>query len=187
MEWNEADKAYLNELAATIDNDNLKLKEKIKQILLDNKYIIHLLNNDELEAAEAEADEYFGKNILPFYTITPTQTNVQNFICFETQWEGLDEYNVAEKSQEVIFYILCNDKNNLDEDTGLPRHDLLAALVQSLFNYRNFQGGKLVLTSDKPGVVDSHYLSRTLIFSQHTDANLVKTVGKNTFYVNKGW
>ena len=63
-------------------NDNIKIKEQIKQILLNNRYIIHVLNNKELEEAESEPDEYYGINILPYYIISPTQTNIQNFICY---------------------------------------------------------------------------------------------------------
>jgi len=72
MEWTDQDKAHLLSFKDTVDSDDVKIKEKIKQLLLDNKYIIHVLNNKELEAVDAEPDEYFDVNILPYYMIAPT-------------------------------------------------------------------------------------------------------------------
>lgn len=172
---------YLRSFRNNLDNDNIKLKQQIKKRLLEDKYIIHVLNNKELEEAEAEPDDYFGVNIRPAYIIPETQTNVQNYICFETAQE---RYRGVMKSQQIIFYILCDDKNVMDKDTSLPRHDLLAALITDIFNYGRFLGGRFMLISDKPSVTDNHYLTRTLIFQQDTDNNLVKSVGGKPKIVN---
>ena len=65
MEWTQADVAALQEFTTTIDSDDIKCKEQIKKILLNNRFIIHVLNNKELEEVDAEPDEYYGINILP--------------------------------------------------------------------------------------------------------------------------
>lgn len=178
MEWTKEDRDALLQFKSAIDCDDVKVKEQIKKILLDNRYIIHVLNNKELEDADAEADEYFNKNILQYYIISPSQHNVQNFICYEVRYDELERYNSAVKKLQIIFYILCEHKNIIDEDTGIARHDLLAALIQDQFNYTNYFGAKIKLISDMPSTVDNSYACRTMIFEQTTDNNLVKTNGQ---------
>jgi len=184
-------KAEIQNLRAfrdSLDNDNIKLKQQIKKKLLSDKYIIHVLNNKELEKTDAEPDDYFGVNILPFYILPDTQTKVDNFICFETSNEVKYSMNYnasVRKTQQITFTILCNDKNDIDKETSLPRHDLLAALIQNMFNYEVFLGGRWILVSDRASVTDTHYLMRTLLFQQETDNNLVKTIDGKPRIINK--
>ena len=183
-------KAEIQNLRAfrdSLDNDNIKLKQQIKKKLLSDKYIIHVLNNKELEKTDAEPDDYFGVNILPFFILPDTQTKVDNFICFETSNEVKYSMNYnasVRKTQQITFTILCNDKNDIDKETSLPRHDLLAALIQNMFNYEVFLGGRWILVSDRASVTDTHYLMRTLLFQQDTDNNLVKTVNGKPKIIN---
>ena len=185
MEWTQDDIAKLQAFTQTIDSDDIKIKEQIKEKLLNNKYIIHVLNNEELEKLDSEADEYYGINILPYYIVSPTQTNVQNFVCFEINYEELDRYNSAVKKLNIVFYILCHQKNIIDEDTGISRHDLLAALIQHDFNFTNYFGKKIKLKSDVSNVVDTNYACRVLTFEQITDNNLVKTYNNQPRLANK--
>ena len=138
-----------------------------------------------MESADAEPDEYLGENILPYYIISPTQHNAQNFICYEISYQNINKYNSVVKELSVIFYILCDEKNVKDEETGICRHDLLAALIQDQFNFTNYFGSKLTLISDVASVVDSDYASRTLTFKQNADNNLVKTRNGSSILANK--
>ena len=187
MQWdNVADKEALLSFKTAIDSDDIKIKEQIKKVLLNNRFIIHVLNNEELEKAEAEPDDYYGINIKPYYLIPETQNDVQNFICYEVSYEEIGRYNSTAKMLQVIFHILCRHENIIDEDTGVARHDLLAALIQDQFNYTTYlSGGKLMLVSDKPSTTDSYYATRTLIFQQITDNNLVKTRNGVPKLINK--
>lgn len=185
MKWTEADTEYLRNIRSEIDSDDIKIKEQIKRKLVDNKYIIHVLNNKEFIEKQAEPDDYFGINILPFFVITPSQSNVQNFICFETDYNELKRHNDAMKYQNITFTVMCHERTNVDEETGLARHDLLSALIIREFNYTNIFGGKVMLVTNKPGVVDGHYPCRTLIFEQLTDNLLTKTYNKTPRLANK--
>ena len=185
MEWTEEDRQHLLAFRELIDNDNTKLKEEIKKRLVRNKYLIHVLNNKELEEHDSEPDDYFGINILPYYIISPTQHNIQNFVCFETSFKETNFRNHhTTKDQQIIFYILCQEKNNIDEDTGLARHDLLAAIITNEFNYAILSGGRIYLESDIASVTDTSYATRTLTFIMTTDANLPKTIDGATKFVN---
>lgn len=175
----------LRELKTVLDSDDIRNKEIIKKKLLDNNKIIFILNNKELMDAEAEADEYYNVNILPYYLIKPTQTNVQNFICYETHYDELDRYNKSVKYMQIVFTILCEQKNLIEENTYIARHDLLAALIIDEFNHTNYFGPKIRCVSNKATVVDTDYACRTLIFEQTTDNNLVKTRDSVTKLINK--
>lgn len=175
MSWTNEDKEALLAFKHSVDSDDIKVKEQIKKVLLDNRFIVHVLNNKELEEAEAEPDEYFYENIRPYFLIPETQTNTKNFLCYEVSYKELDRYNSLVKMLQITFYILCHQQDLRDKETGVARHDLLAALVQDQFNFTTYVGGgKLKLVSDVASVTDNDYATRTLIFEQVTDNNIVK-------------
>ena len=185
MQWTDEDKKRLLAFKDNVDSDSIKIKEIIKKVLLDNKYIIHVLNNKELEELDSEPDDYFNINILPYYMISPTQTNVQNFLCYTVGYKELNRYNSTQKYLQISFVILCEQKNAIDKETGIARHDLLSALIQDQFNFTNYFGRKIQLVEDTESVVDSKYSCRTLIFEQITDNNLVKTKNGTSRLINK--
>lgn len=186
MEWTKEDKERLLSYRHTLDSDDIKLKQEIKNILLQRKDIIHVLNNKELEAEDAEPDDYFGINIMPFYMIQDTQHNVQNFICYETSFERINRYaETPIKRQQIIFYISCESKNCIDNETSLPRHDLLSALVLDAFDYKVLSCGRIHISVSKPSITDNNYCTRTLIFECETDRNIVKTKNGVPMIINK--
>ena len=183
MEWTEEDAKYLRDFRNTVDCDDVKLKQEIKQRLLGNKYIVHALHNQELEGEDPE--EYFGVNIRPYYMIPETLHNVKNYLCFETSYTEIGRYNKAFKTQQIIFYILCHEADIIDNETSVARHDLLAALVMAEFNFAILSCGRIKLVEDKPSVTDNKFSTRTLIFEVVTDNNLVKTKNGLTSFANK--
>lgn len=185
MEWTKEDSERLRAMRHEIDSDNIKIKEQIKNRLIENKDIIYVLANKKLEESGAEPEDYFNICILPFYQIAPVQSKAENFICYETSFDEIDRWNKTVKIQQIIFYILCHQDNLIEKTTSLARHDLLAALIQDEFNYSTCCGTKMQLVSDKSGSTDNDYATRTLIFEQVTDANLVKTRNGIPKIVNK--
>ena len=171
MEWTKQDEENLLKWIDYRDSDDIKIKKRIAEELVKNKNIIYLLNNKELDSK----DEYININIFPYYNVDLTQTHVDNFICFETQWTEEQRYNDRMKLQQLVFYILCHVDNVTDELTGLTRHDLIAALITDQFNWTNILGNKMHCVSSRPSTVDNKYVTRTLIFEQITNNNLVKT------------
>ena len=156
------------------ENDDIYYKEKIKKKLLSNKYIIHFLNNTDLD--EENPSDYYNVNIRPYYLIPETQTDVINYICYESNYSEVDNYNNIIKRGQIIFYILCDNKTILDRETGIARHDLLAALITDEFNWCNDFGSQLKLVSDRPVTMDNRYIMRTLVF-EHNTANNVSRKG----------
>ena len=148
------------------DKNDVYFKELIKQELLKSDKLIYLLNNKELEEADAENDEYFGTNILPFYIIHPTQHSTKNYICFETSVENISRDNSIMKYQEIVFYILCHVSDNVVKELGSARHDLIAATLLDIFNGSNIFGTQMKLLTDQSSTTDNDYATRTLVFSQ---------------------
>lgn len=185
-DWTKEDSKRLASYKYIVDNDNIRIKQKIKEKLLANDDIIHVLDNKELQEKEAENDEYFGVNIRDSYIIPETQTSSQNYICFTVGYRDVSRYNDLVKELHITFYILCEQKNLKDRDTGIARHDLLAALIQNEFNYTNYFGRKIQLIQDEESVTDNAYVTRVLTFTQTTDNNITKTkYGSPTRIANK--
>lgn len=172
MTFTNEDKQRLLYFKDAVDSDDVKCKERIKQILLKNKYILHVLNNKDEK--DLEPEDYYLDNILPYYVLTETLSDVKHFICFEVSYRDTKRYQDSMKYLQIIFYILINEHDAIDTDTGIARHDLIAALLQDQFNYTNYFGDELVLMEDMAGAVDRDYILRTMIFQQITDNNLVK-------------
>lgn len=163
-------------------NDNIQYKETIKEKLINNSKIIRSLNNKKLDPDCP--DDYYGENILPYYLLIDTQTENQNYICFETSFDEVARYNDVMKLGQIIFYIVCDNKDALDKETGIARHDLLAALITDEFNWTNMFGTQVKLVSDRPTAIDSQYVGRTLIFEQITTNSIVKN-GRTMNYIGR--
>ena len=171
------DKQYLISLKKKPNEDDIRYKEIIKQKLLEDDILIWLLNNKELEDADAGNDEYFGINIRPQFLLPETQTNVQNYLCFEVSFDSEARYNPDIKYQQIIFYILCHQATSIVQEIGAARHDLIAGILIDKFNGSNLFGNQLKLVSDKPSVTDTAYSTRTLIFEQKATNSLTKKDG----------
>lgn len=172
-------KQYLIDLKKKPNEDIIRYKEIIKQKLLEDDVLIWLLNNKELEESDAGNDEYFGENIRSEFIIPETQTDVQNFLCYEVSFEDMARYNPDIKYQEIIFYILCHEANGTVKEIGAARKDLIAGILIDKFNGSNLFGNQLKLVSDKPSVTDSKYSTRTLVFEQKSTNSLTKADGKS--------
>lgn len=152
-------------------NDNIRYKEIIKKKLSENTSFLAAINNKEFDPEEP--DDYFGENILPYYLLTNTQTKVQNYICYETNFTEVVKYNKIIKLGQIIFYILCSETDIYDKQSGIARHDLLAAYITDTFNWCHDFGTQIHLVSDKPYAVDNNFVLRTLTFEQETPNAIV--------------
>lgn len=65
-------KTSMNRNLQATDDDILYAKDIIKEKLCNDLDIIKYLHNTELERADADPDDYFGVNILPYTTIPGT-------------------------------------------------------------------------------------------------------------------
>lgn len=186
MELTQEQIQELRQYKTVVDDDNIRFKEIIKKNLIEDPLIIYLLNNKELEESEADPSDYLGINILPAYQIHPTQHNVANFICYETSWKEMPRYNGnVTKYQQIIFYVLCEEKNNIEKLSGVARHDLIGSRIKHIFDWTNKFGPQCHVVSDIPSVTDNDYATRTITFELLDTNNIVKTQGGISRVVNK--
>ncbi len=185
MELTQEQLQTLRQYKTVMDDDNVRFKEIIKKNLIDDPLIIYLLNNKELEDQEADPSDYLGVNILPYYLIHPTQHNVQNFICYEVQFKEVPRYNDTLMYVDIIFYILCEEKNNVEKMTGIARHDLMGARIKDIFNWTNKFGTQCHVTSDVPSVTDNDYATRTITFEMTMPKDIVKTREGTSRIINR--
>lgn len=192
MKWTEADTKLLLDMKTHMDSDDIRIKEKIKEVLLNNKFLLYVIGNNELwENVEEDgtgADEYFGTHLLPYYLINPVQHAAETYVCYECSYNNTDRFSrvsASYKELSINFQILSNYKVLINQETGIPKHDLLAAIIIDQFNHTNYFGETIHLISDQPSVVDNDFACRNLTFRQTCDNNLVKTVDGVTRFANK--
>lgn len=198
----------LNKLRAyadTPDDDNIRIKEQIKDTFLNCPELLYAIHNKELESElfdedenlnidkdgnlTGEVDRYFGENanIRPFLFIPETQDEVKNYVCYQTGYSDLVRYNDKEKNLIVTFTIFVNGKDSMDKLTGIPRHDLIASIIREKFAWIGLEISTPTPFGDKESTTDNNYLVRTLQYEVTLPNSICKTEGKNTFYNNKRW
>ena len=198
----------LNKLCAYADNpddDNIRIKEQIKDTFLNCPELLYAIHNKELESElfdedgnlnidedgnlTGEVDRYFGSNsnIRPFLFIPETQDEVKNYVCYQTSYGDLVRYNDKEKNLIVTFTIFVNGKDSMDKSTNVPRHDLIASIIREKFAWIGLEISTTTPFGDKESTTDNNYLVRTLQYEVTLPNSICKTEGKNTFYNNKRW
>lgn len=146
-----------------IDDDILFAKRVIKEKICKDTDIIKYIHNEELERVGAEPDDYFGVNILPYIRIPGTQDKVKNFICFSVDDIEDLQYNEVMKTQYIQFQIFCH-ADDINTETGISRHDLLAYLIRDIFNWSNIIGLQFKLIYNRESVTDTNFSCRLLKF-----------------------
>lgn len=193
----------LNKLRAfkeTPDNDTIRFKKKIEKKLMGCPELLYALNETKLESELfdddgninwdtetgeplGEWDRYFGSdsNIRPFLFIPDTQAKVKHYICYQVNFTESPRYNSVEKYIQVKFTIFIHGDDRMDDLTGIPRHDLLAAIIQEQINWTNIFGTQCMIISDQESTTDNNYLVRTFIFQ----ATMPNSITKNSTIINK--
>ena len=160
-----------------IDDDIIRKKRKIEQILYSDPDIIEILDNPELDPTCPE--DYVNVNIFGFLRIPGTQDVSKTFITFTVDDRELSPNNRVMKSQNIQFVIFVH-KDLIDTDYGVYRHDLLGYLIRDIFNLSNKLGPQMELISDREGVTDADYHTRTLRF-ELIDDNSTKPFRTNPY------
>lgn len=152
-----------------IDDDIIYKKRLIGQILYSDPDIIEALDNKELDPTCP--DEYLYENIFPFIRIPGTQDTSKSYITFMLDDMEPGQINKTMKTQFLKVVIFVH-KDLIKTKWGSDRHDLLAYLVKDVFNLSNQLGLQLKLISNREGVTDTDYCTRTLQFEMVTASSI---------------
>ena len=188
----------LRSFKETPDNDTIRFKKKIEKKLMECPELLYALNEKKLESELfddkgninwdtetgeplGEWDRYFGSNsnIRPFLFIPDTQTEVKQYICYQVNFTESPRYNSVEKYIQAKFTVFVHGQDRMDKYTGIPRHDLLAAIIQEQINWTNLFGTQCMIVSDQESMTDNNYLVRACIF-QSTMPNAITQTGLDT-------
>ena len=183
-----------NKYKHTPDDDNIKLKNTIKESLMECDelfYAIHNQNlidysNTSLDISTIDKEAFFGKdgNIKPYAIIPETQTSPTNYVCYNVAFKHLMDGNSFFKYGLIRFEIYCDYKDLDDYYTGIARHDLIASIIREKFNWTNIFGLQVSIVKDIEEVTNKDYACRTLIFELPEIRNAVKTTDGVTRIIN---
>lgn len=172
------------------DDDNVIFKQKIQQAFMgcpeilyainENSLMDELFNEDGTINYDGEWDRFFSDayhdgNFRPYLFIPDTQDDVKNYVCYQTHFEETPRFNSVEKYCLVTFTIFVHAGDRVDLNTGLPRHDLIAAIIRDKLNWTNIFGTQCRIISDRESMTDYKYLVRTLVFQCTMPNNIVQT------------
>ena len=160
-----------------IDDDIVRKKRIIGEMLYSDPDIIEVLDNPDLDPSCP--DEYLYVNIFPFIRIPGTQDVSKSYITFMLDDMESAQFNKAMKSQFLKVVIFVH-KDLVKTKFGAERHDLLAYLVRDVFHLSNSLGLQLNLVSNREGVTDTDYCTRTLQFEMITP-NSIKPFKTNPY------
>ena len=160
-----------------IDDDIIRKKRIIGEILYSDPDIIEVLDNKSLDPDCPE--EYMFQNIFPFIRVPGVQDEAKNFITFMLDDADAIQSNKAMKSQFLKVVIFVH-KNLVQTKMGAERHDLLAYLVKDVFHLSNSLGLQLKCVYNKEGFTDTDYCTRTLHF-EITTPNSIQPYQTNKY------
>lgn len=160
-----------------MDDDIIRKKRIIEQVLYSDPDIIELLDNPNLNPDTPE--DYVYENIYPFIRIPGTQDISKNFITFSVSDIGRTPGNEVMKTQYVQFVIFVH-QDLVKTKFGMARHDCMAYIIRDIFNLSNALGPQMHIMSNVEGVTDGNYLTRTLKF-ELIDDNSTKPLRTNPY------
>ena len=160
-----------------IDDDIIRKKRLIEQILYSDEDIIEVLDNPNLSPDTPE--DYVGENIFPFLRVPGIQDASKNFITFTIDDIGRTPNNQVMKSQHVQFVVFVH-KDLVKTKYGMTRHDLLGYLIRDIFNLSNKLGPQMEIIYNKEGITDTDFYTRTLMF-ELIDDNSTKPFRTNSY------
>lgn len=176
------------------DDDNTRYKQIIYKAFLECPELLYAIHETDLESElfnddgtinyDGEWDMYFSDssrdgNIRPYLFIPQTQTEVHNYICYQTHFDQMPRYNSIEKYGLITFTIMIHGSDRMDKMTGLPRHDLLGAIIKDKINWSNLFGTQCHVITDKESMTDNDYVVRTIIFQTTALNNIVQSTFNN--------
>lgn len=172
------------------DDDNNRFKQKIYSEFIKCPELLYAIHEKDLESElfnddgtinyDGEWDLYFSDstrdgNIRPYLFIPQTQDEVHNYVCYQTHFDETPRYNTIEKYELITFTIIINGEDRIDKDTGLPRHDLIGAIIKDRINWSNIFGTQCHVVSDKESITDNNYLVRSIVFRTTNVNGIVQT------------
>jgi hypothetical protein len=160
-----------------IDDDIIRKKRLIEKLLYTDEDIIEIIENPDIDPSVPE--DVVGENIFGFLRVPGVQDVSKNFITFTIDDMGRTPNNQVMKSQYVQFVVFVH-KTMVKTKYGIERHDLISYLIRDIFNLSNKLGPQMELVSNREGITDTDFYTRTLKF-ELIDDNSTKPLRTNPY------
>lgn len=155
------------------DDDNIRCKQRIKERLIQNRHLLHALHSSLLTSDNA--DDYIGTHIRFSTNIPELQDQPEHYILVTTHVDSISKQNEFRKYLHLQFLILADERDLTDTETGIERHDLLAAILKNEFGWSNLFGTVCRIASDTESAADRRYAARKLVYEMEMPRDLVKS------------
>ena len=150
-------------------DDIIRCKSKIMNLLTSNQDILNTLHYQPLDSeGDINGDCYRNVCIFDFLKLPDKEALVKNYICFE-----IDEVCYGDKAEKRIIFRTVTHKDDCVTDWGVSRHDLLALIIRSQFDWSNILGMHLEKKSDNGGIADNNFYFREIVYNIVTSNNVV--------------
>lgn len=179
------------------DDDCIRVKNLLKQRMLEFPQLLWALNSpnygDQLFNADGslnesgEWDVYFGdsSHIRPFLFIPETQDEVMNYLCYQVQTDENMRYDPAMKYLIITFTIFVHEKDSIDKETGIARHDLIGGIIREMMAWSGITMSHATPIGSSESVTDTNYITKVLRYQATMPNNLVVTKNNVPTLVNK--
>lgn len=184
----------INSWVTVPDSDIIRIKDIIKQELLKCPELLWALNDKELEKelfnengdlnVYGQWDKYFDSHIRPYIFFPEPQTYVANYVAYQVFHSSAPRGNSIEKKLNILFSVFVDGNDAMCRETGIQRHDMIGSILRERFSWSNMFGTQTTLISDKEGVTDKNYITRTLIYEMITPNSITKTQSGVTTVIN---
>ena len=138
-------------------------KQRLQEDFCKDVDIIELLNNKELIDKNVKPEDYVGINIFPYMHIPQTQSEVNNFLCFEINVTQTIRNNDIMLAQTLLIRTISHEQD-ISTKYGISRQDLLAMVVKDRLLWSGVVGTSLKLVYDSGKVSESGYYYREMQF-----------------------
>ena len=180
--------------ASCPDDDNILFKEKIKDAFMNCPELLYAIHEKSLEKElfnldgtinyDGEWDKYFSDgyhdgNIRPYLFLPEAQAESRNYVCYQVHFNEVPRYNGTEKYAVITFTIFVHEGDTIDFGTGIPRHDLIAAIIRDRLNWTNIFGMQCHVTANRESTTDYQYVVRTIDFTITMPNNITQTIIRN--------
>lgn len=140
--------------------DTITYKQQVAQMICENQDIIEALDIKE----EDNPNELMYNYVFPFIYIPNVPETVKTTIGFALNFPSKNNKNDLFKNSELTIYVISH-RNHMKTDFGGTRTDLIAGILDKIFNRDSSIGLRLLLKNSEEIIISDTFYARKMTFS----------------------
>jgi len=158
----------MGENVVCADDDIVRFKYRIMNKLVSDSDIISSLHGSNNPSACRNS------SIISYLKIPDLQDSVKTYICYDVQLIGN-----GDMSDVTIIFRIVTYKDEVMTDWGIPRQDLIGAIIKHRFDWSNIFGLHLELAQDAPNIGEDGFYYREIIYTGRTPNSTFTKLNRN--------